>query len=44
METRRLGQDLEVTAIGLGCMGFSHGYGKPTDEDEAIKAIDSGCI
>lgn len=41
METRRLGKDLEVTTIGLGCMGFSHGYGKPTDEIEAIKAIRS---
>jgi aryl-alcohol dehydrogenase-like predicted oxidoreductase len=39
METRILGKDLKVTAIGLGCMGFSHGYGKPTDVDEAIKDI-----
>ena len=39
METRTLGKDLTVTAIGLGCMGFSHGYGKPTDVDEAVKTI-----
>ncbi|WP_251546541.1 aldo/keto reductase [Limosilactobacillus caecicola] len=39
MDTRTLGNDLEVTAIGLGCMGFSHGYGKPTDVDEAVKNI-----
>lgn len=39
METRTLGKDLKVTAIGLGCMGFSHGYGQPTDVDEAIKDI-----
>lgn len=39
MHTRTLGKDLEVSAIGLGCMGFSHGYGEPTDEKEAIKAI-----
>lgn len=39
MDTRILGDDLKVTAIGLGCMGFSHGYGKPTDVGEAVKAI-----
>jgi aryl-alcohol dehydrogenase-like predicted oxidoreductase len=39
METRILGNDLKVTAVELGCMGFSHGYGKPTDVDEAVKNI-----
>lgn len=39
MNTRTLGKDLKVTAVGLGCMGFSHGYGKPTGVDEAVKSI-----
>jgi aryl-alcohol dehydrogenase-like predicted oxidoreductase len=37
MKTRRLGQ-LEVSAIGLGCMGMSEFYGT-TDEAEAIATI-----
>lgn len=39
METRILGEDLKVSAIGLGCMGFSHAYGSPMPEKEAIKTI-----
>lgn len=40
MEKRRLGKStLEVSAIGLGCMGLSHGYGPATDRGEAIKLI-----
>jgi aryl-alcohol dehydrogenase-like predicted oxidoreductase len=47
MEKRKLGKsDLEVSAIGLGCMGMSHGYGPSSDKKEMIslihKAIDSG--
>ena len=38
-ETRILGQDLEISAVGLGCMGFTHAYGLPADKDESIKAI-----
>jgi aryl-alcohol dehydrogenase-like predicted oxidoreductase len=39
METRKLGsQGLEVSALGLGCMGMSEFYGT-TDEDEAIATI-----
>jgi aryl-alcohol dehydrogenase-like predicted oxidoreductase len=39
VETRRLGtQGLEVSALGLGCMGMSEFYG-PRDEDEAAATI-----
>jgi aryl-alcohol dehydrogenase-like predicted oxidoreductase len=38
MKKRTLGRDLEVSAIGLGCMGFSHGYGG-AEEKDAIAAI-----
>ena len=40
MQTRTLGRDgLEVSAIGLGCMGLTFGYGPPTDRAEAVKLI-----
>jgi aryl-alcohol dehydrogenase-like predicted oxidoreductase len=40
MKTRKLGNSgLEVSAIGLGCMGLSHGYGPATDKREAIALI-----
>ncbi|HIX29700.1 MAG TPA: aldo/keto reductase [Candidatus Blautia stercoravium] len=38
METRKLG-NLEVTAIGMGCMGISHAAGTPMDENEAVRLI-----
>ena len=38
MKTRRLGQNLEVSALGLGCMGMSEFYGT-SDEGEAIATI-----
>jgi aryl-alcohol dehydrogenase-like predicted oxidoreductase len=40
MQKRRLGKsDLEVSAIGLGCMGLSFGYGPAIDKDEGIRLI-----
>ena len=39
MQTRILGRDLSVSAIGLGCMGFSHAYGAPTEEKEVIRLL-----
>ena len=39
MQNRILGKDLEVSAVGLGCMGFTHAYGTAMDETEAAKAI-----
>lgn len=39
MNKRVLGRGLEVSAVGLGCMGFSHAYGAPTDKDEAVSMI-----
>ncbi|GAC1384094.1 MAG: aldo/keto reductase [Ginsengibacter sp.] len=40
MKTRILGKSgLEVSAIGLGCMGLNFGYGPPTDKEKAIQLI-----
>src|SRR5213594_1462081 len=40
MKKRRLGKsNLEVSAIGLGCMGMSFGYGPPKDKQEMISLI-----
>jgi aryl-alcohol dehydrogenase-like predicted oxidoreductase len=42
MQKRTLGNSgLEVSAIGLGCMGLSYGYGPATDTQDAIKLIRS---
>lgn len=47
METRVLGKDLEVSAIGFGCMGMSHAYGTVTSKEEALalleKSMELGC-
>lgn len=34
-----LGKDFTVSALGLGCMGFSHAYGEPTEQKEAVRMI-----
>ena len=39
MQKRMLGQGLTVSALGLGCMGLSHGYGPATDRSEAVALI-----
>ena len=39
MEKRTLGRNLEVSAIGLGCMGLSYGYGPATDRPQALALI-----
>lgn len=42
MQKRKLGNsNLEVSALGLGCMGLSHGYGPATDTGQAILLIRS---
>ena len=49
IQKRKLGRSgLEVSALGLGCMGLSYGYGPATDKQDAIKlirgAFESGVI
>ena len=40
MQKRKLGNsNLEVSAIGLGCMGMSFSYGPPADQEEMISLI-----
>jgi aryl-alcohol dehydrogenase-like predicted oxidoreductase len=42
MQKRTLGKSgLEVSAIGLGCMGLSYGYGPATDKAQAVELIRS---
>ncbi|AYG57731.1 aldo/keto reductase [Rhizobium jaguaris] len=38
MKTRKLGKELTVSAVGLGCMGMSFAYGA-TNDDESIKTL-----
>jgi aryl-alcohol dehydrogenase-like predicted oxidoreductase len=40
MRKRKLGRsNLEVSALGLGCMGMSFGYGPPADKQQMIALI-----
>src|SRR5438309_11931576 len=40
MQKRKLGtSNLEVSAIGLGCMSMSFGYGPPADKQEMVALI-----
>ncbi|MEH0198453.1 aldo/keto reductase [Caulobacter sp. CCNWLY153] len=39
MQKRKLGQGLEVSALGYGCMGLSAGYGPAAPRDEAVAVI-----
>lgn len=45
MRYRKIG-GLEVSAVGLGCMGMSHAYGRPADKKEMsellAQAVDIG--
>jgi aryl-alcohol dehydrogenase-like predicted oxidoreductase len=44
MDKRKLGnQGLEVSQMGLGCMGLSYGYGSPTNKQDAIALIRKAC-
>jgi len=39
MQTRKLGKDLEVSALGLGCMSMTSAYGPAADKGEMIKLL-----
>lgn len=44
MKTRALGKDLEVSALGFGCMGLRQSYGRPVPREEGVRFGLSGAI
>lgn len=47
MRKQKLGKELEVSAVGLGCMGMTHAYGRPGNKEEMkkllVEAVQQGC-
>lgn len=39
MQKRKLGNGVQISAVGLGCMGLSHAFGVPLEKSEAAKKI-----
>ena len=39
MQKRKLGKDIEISAVGLGCMGLSHAFGTPLEKEDAANKI-----
>ena len=39
IQIRTPGRSLQVSSVGLGCMGFSHAYGAPTDAQDAVTLL-----
>jgi aryl-alcohol dehydrogenase-like predicted oxidoreductase len=39
MRMRTLGNGLQVSALGLGCMGMNHGYGQPADRQQMLALL-----
>ena len=39
MQTRKLGKNLEVSALGFGCMGLNFSYGHSLSKEESVKLI-----
>lgn len=31
--------NIEISPVGLGCMGFTHAYGEPMKKEDAVKII-----
>ena len=45
MQTRELGRSgLKVSALGLGCMGLSHGYGQPVERSQGIALLQAAVL